>query len=93
MVLRANELAASEPLEMAGALHQLSRDPELLGEHMESLSLASLRKFGSVHVPLATARAKIEECESLADAAAWLDKSELRAVLSHPTLLRKILEM
>lgn len=93
VVLRANELAASEPLEMAGALHQLSRDPELLGEHMGSLSLASPRKFGPIHVPLATARAKIEECESFADAAAWLDKSELRAVLSHPTLLQKILEM
>lgn len=93
VVLRANELAAAEPIETAGALDQLSRDPELLGEHLASLSLASPRKFGPVHVPLATARAKVEECESFEDAAAWLDKSELRAVLSHPTLLQNILEM
>ena len=93
VVLRANELAASEPIETTKALHQLSRDPELLGEHLGSLSLASPRKFGPVHVPLATARAKVEECESFEDAAAWLDKSELHAVLSHPTLLRRVLEM
>lgn len=93
VVLRANELVASEPIETAGALHQLSRDQELLGEHLGSLSLASPRKFGPVHVPLATARAKIEECESFEDAAAWLDKPELRAVLSHPMLLQRLLEM
>lgn len=93
VVLRANELVASEPTETAGALHQLGGDPELLGEHLRSLSLASPRKFGPVDVPLATARTKVEACESFEDAAAWLDKAELRAVLSHPTLLRRILEM
>lgn len=93
VVLRANELVASEPTEMAGALHQLGGDPELRAEHLRSLSLASPRKFGPVHVPLATARTKIEECKSFEDAAAWLDKAELRAVLGHPTLLQRILEM
>jgi membrane glycosyltransferase len=93
VVLRANELAASKPIETTGALHQLSQDPELLGEHLGSLSLAGPRKFGPVHVPLATARAKVDECETFEDAATWLDKSELRAVLSHPTLLKKILEL
>ncbi|MCP3371327.1 glucans biosynthesis glucosyltransferase MdoH [Bradyrhizobium cajani] len=91
VVLRANELAASGPIVMAGALHQLSQDPELLGQHLGSLPVAGPRKFGSVDVPLATATIKLEECESLEDAAAWLDKPELRAVLGHPTLLQQVL--
>lgn len=93
VVLRANQLAASEPAESAGALHQLSHDPELLGDHLSSLSLARPRRFAPINVPLATARAKVEECETFEDAAAWLDKSELRAVLGHPTLLQRLLEM
>lgn len=93
VVLRANELAASRPIAFAGALRQLSQDPELLREHMESLSPASPSKFGPVHVPLATARAKVEACESFEDVAAWLDKPELRAALGHPALLQKILQM
>lgn len=93
VVLRANELAASEPAELAGALHQLKQDPELLGDHLSSLSPARLRRFDPVNVPLATARAKLDECENFEDAAAWLDKSELRAVLGHPTLLKRVLEL
>ena len=93
VVLRANELAASERTEMAGALHQLGRDPELLVEHLGSLSPVSPRRFGPVDVPLATATAKVEQCESLEDAASWLDRSELQAVLGHPTLLKHVLDM
>ncbi|MBR1090712.1 glucans biosynthesis glucosyltransferase MdoH [Bradyrhizobium manausense] len=93
VVRRANELAASAPAEMPGALRQLKRDPELLGEHLDSLPLASPRRFGAINVHLATATAKVAECESLEDAATWLDKRELLAVLGHPTLLRRVLEM
>ncbi|MFK4726203.1 membrane glycosyltransferase [Bradyrhizobium niftali] len=93
VVLRANELAASAPAATAGALDQLSHDRELLSDHMSSLSLARPRRFAPVNVALATARAKIEECENFEDAAAWLDRSELRAVLSHPALLKRLLEM
>ena len=93
VVRRANELAASEPAEMPGALRQLKRDPKLLGAHLDSLPLASPRRFGPIDVHLATATAKVEECESLEDAATWLDKRELLAVLGHPTLLRRVLEM
>jgi len=93
VVLRANELAASERTEMAGALRQLGRDPELLAEHLGSLPPASPRKFGPVDVPLATATAKVEQCDSLEDAAAWLVRSELHAVLGHPGLLKQVLEL
>ncbi|MGY3036393.1 membrane glycosyltransferase [Bradyrhizobium sp. USDA 4354] len=93
VVLRANELAASEPTEIAGALRQLSRDSELLGGHLGSLSLPNPRRFGPVDVPLATATVKVGGCETLEDAAAWLDKSELRAVLGHPALLERVLAL
>ncbi|OJU30430.1 MAG: glucan biosynthesis glucosyltransferase H [Nitrobacter sp. 62-13] len=93
VVLRANELAASKPTELAGALQQLRRDPELLAAHLGSLAVASPRKLGPVQVPLATARAKVEQCENFEDATTWLDKAELRAVLGDPTLLKRVLEM
>jgi membrane glycosyltransferase len=93
VVRRANELAAFEPTELAGALQQLRGDPELLAAHLGSLSVASPRKLGPVQVPLATARAKIEQCENFEDATTWLDKAELRAVLGDPTLLKRVLEM
>ncbi|WP_407112499.1 glucans biosynthesis glucosyltransferase MdoH [Bradyrhizobium sp. LMG 9283] len=93
VVLRANELAASAPTEMAGALRQLSQDSELLREHLGSLSLPSPRRFGPVDVPLATATVKVGACETLEDAVAWLDKSELRAILGHPALLERVLAL
>lgn len=90
---RANELAASAPPDMPGALRQLSRNPELLSEHLESLSPPRPPRFGPVNVPLATATAKVEECESLEDADAWLDRSELHALLGHPSLLARVLRL
>jgi membrane glycosyltransferase len=93
VVLRANELAASKPTELAGALRQLGRDPELRAAHLGSQSLASPRRFGPIDVSLATASAKVEQCESLDDVVVWLDKREIRAVLEHPTLLKRILAL
>ncbi|MGY4511404.1 glucans biosynthesis glucosyltransferase MdoH [Bradyrhizobium sp. USDA 3650] len=93
VVFHANELAAYQPIEVAGALDQLTQDPELLRDHLESLSPTNRRRFGPVDVPLATACAKVEECETFEDVAVWLDKAELRAVLGNPTLLQKVIEM
>jgi membrane glycosyltransferase len=87
VVLRANELAASARIEVPGALQQLREDRELLESHLASLPRESHGKLGRIDVPLATARAKIEQCEIFDDALDWLDKSEIRAVLnSSPTL-------
>jgi membrane glycosyltransferase len=93
VVLRANELAASQRIEMAGALNQLGRAPELLRNHLESLSPAGPRKLGPVDVPLATARAKVAQCERFEEAVVWLDKAEVRAALGDPALLQTILDM
>ena len=93
VVRRANELAASVRIEESGALRQLSEDAELLGYHLDSLPRITRHKLGRIDVPLATARAKIEQCDSLEEAANWLDRSELRAVLSDAEMLKAVLEL
>jgi len=93
VVRRANELAASVRIEESGALRQLSEDAELLGYHLDSLPRITRHKLGQIDVPLATARAKIEQCDSLEEAANWLDRSELRAVLSDGDMLKAVLEL
>ena len=93
VVVRANELAASARIEMAGALQELRQDAELLKYHLGSLSHACRRKFGQVDVPLATARTKIDECERFDEAVTWLDRSEVRALLSEPSALQRVLQM
>lgn len=93
VLIRAQELAVSARIEMSGALQQLRQDAGLLNYHLASLSHASGPKSGQVDVPLATARAKIEECTSFEKAVAWLDRQESRAVLNNPVILRRILQM
>jgi len=93
VVLRANELAASGRIEVAEALQHLRQDDELLKSHLDSLPSVSRRKLGPVDVPLATARAKIELCETFDEAVGWLDQSEIRAVLSDPPVLRRVLAL
>jgi membrane glycosyltransferase len=93
VLIRAQELAVSARIEMSGALQQLRQDAGLLNYHLASLSHASGPKSGQVDVPLATARAKIEECTSFEEAVAWLDRQESRAVLNNPVILRRILQM
>jgi len=92
-VLRANELAASSRIELTGALQQLRQDAELLQCHLDSAPREHNRKFGRVDVALATARAKIEQCESFDEAVRWLDKSEIRAVLNNAAALQRVVEL
>jgi membrane glycosyltransferase len=93
VLVRAKELTASARIEMTGALQQLRQNAELLSYHLASLPAASRPRSGQVDVPLATAHAKIEECDSFEEALAWLDKQEGHAVLNNPTILRRILQM
>jgi membrane glycosyltransferase len=93
VVLRANELAASSRIELTGALQQLRQDAELLQCHLDSAPREHNRKFGRVDVALATARAKIEQCESFDEAVRWLDKSEIRAVLNNAAALQRVVEL
>jgi membrane glycosyltransferase len=93
VVLRANELAASARIEVTGALQQLREDRELLESHLASLPRESHGKLGRIDVPLATARAKIEQCEIFDDALDWLDNSEIRAVLNSSPTLESVLAL
>lgn len=93
VVCRANELAASARIEVAGALQQLRQDAELLKYHLGSLPYVSRLKFGRVDVALATARSKIEQCETFDEVIKWLDKSEIRAVLNHAEMLQRVLKL
>jgi membrane glycosyltransferase len=93
VLIRADELATSARIEMTGALQQLRQDDALLNRHLASLSPASRTKSGQVDVALATARAKIQECDSFEEAVAWLDRDEVRAVLTNPPALRQVMQM
>jgi membrane glycosyltransferase len=93
VVLRANELAASACIEVTAALQQLRQDAELLEYHLDSLPGVSHRKSGPIDVPLATARAKIEQCEKFEEAVTWLDKSEIRAILNNAVVLQRALQL
>ncbi len=93
VLIRAGELAASGRIEMTDALRQLRQDTGLLNYHLASLSQVARPRSGQIDVPLATARAKIEECTSFDEAVAWLDGREIRAILSNPAILRHILQM
>jgi membrane glycosyltransferase len=93
VVHRANELAASARVEVTVALQQLREDDELRTSHLASLSHGAQNKFGRIDVPLATARAKIEQCELFDEVVSWLDKSEIRAVLNDAATLQYVLEL
>jgi membrane glycosyltransferase len=93
VVLRANELAASAPIEVAGALPQLRRDADLLKYHLDTLPHVGHQKSRQIDVPLATACAKIEQCETFDEAVSWLDRSESRAVLNNATVLQRVLKL
>lgn len=93
VVLRAIELAESARLESTSALQQLREDTELLKCHLDSLPREGHRKLGRVDVPLATARAKIELCETFDEVMSWLDKSEIRAVLNNAPVLQRVVEL
>lgn len=93
VVRRANELAASARIEAAGALQQLRQDAELLKYHVGSVAPVSRPKFGQVDVAFATARCKIEQCETFDEVVKWLDKSEIRAVLNHAEVLQRALKL
>jgi len=88
VVLRANEIAARPRPEPERALRRLRQNPELLASHLNALPQKPSHKFEQIDVHLATARAKIERCETFEDAVKWLDTSEVRAVLNDRSLLR-----
>ncbi len=93
VVHRANEFATSARTEATGALRQLREDAGLQKYHLASIPHGTQSKLGRIDVPLATARAKIEQSEMFDDVVTWLEKSEIRAVLNHAPTLRRVLAL
>ena len=93
VVLRANEIASRPRPESEGALQRLRQKPELLASHLNALPQNPAHKFERIDVHLATARVKIERCETFEDAIKWLDKSEVRALLNDRSILRSVVDL
>ena len=75
----AAELASADP---RSALERLIADPALLAAHRAMLPKETPRKAGDVDVARVIARAKLEDCGSIREAAALLTKRETMAVLA-----------
>ena len=93
VVARAAELSRATRPPGGDALSRLREDAGLRESHFANIPCGKPQKGGRVDVALATARAKIEGCESFADAAGWLDKREIRALLGDRPLLARALAL
>ena len=93
VVRRANELADRPRPEAKGALQRLRQNPELLANHLNTLPQKPSHKFQPIDVHLATARVKVERCETFEDAVKWLDQSEVRAILSDGPVLQGVIDL
>jgi membrane glycosyltransferase len=78
---------------LACPLHELRRDAGLLEAHLGNLSGQRPRKRGEVDPHLAIARAKIEDAETVDEAAGYLNQREKFAVLNAPAVLRNLLAL
>jgi len=93
VVSRAAALAAAPRAPPAPALRRLREDAELRELHLAHLAPLTLRRGGKIDAALATARAKVEACETLDDLLGWLDMRETRALLADPQTLRRALAL
>ena len=93
VLARANELVSAPHEPLACPLRTLSGDVGLLQAHLDNIPEERMRKRGEVDPDLAVARAKIEEAESLQEAAGFLSDREKFAVLGAPAVLRDLLAL
>jgi len=93
VLLRANELAKTSHRMISCPLRELHRDADLRAAHLNNLSDPKPRNRGEVDPHLAIARAKIEDAETLDEAAAFLTPREKFAVLNSPTVLGTLLAL
>jgi membrane glycosyltransferase len=93
VLARANELAHAPHAPLACPLHELRGDGGLLKVHLNNLSGQRPRKRGEVDPHLAIARAKIEDAETVEEAAGYLNQREKFAVLNAPAVLKGMLAL
>jgi len=93
VLARANELANAPHPPVICPLHELRHDAGLREAHLNNLSGQRSRKRGEVDPHLAIARAKIEDAETIEEAAAYLSRRETFAVLNAPAVLATLLAL
>jgi membrane glycosyltransferase len=84
---RANELARATQQTVCCPLLELRRNRQLREAHLENLTRQAPKKRGEIDPHLAIARAKIEEAESVDEAATILRPRETFAVLNSAIVL------
>src|SRR5438552_2609053 len=87
VLVRANELASAASAAIERPLLELRSDPRLLEAHLMNLPRNGRRNRGQINLHLATARAKIEDEETLDEALGYLTSREEFAVLGSPSIL------
>jgi membrane glycosyltransferase len=91
---RANELQQEWGVQAAAdALTRLSRNPPLRAAHRAMIAPRRPRSRGEIDVPLATAKAKLDTCETLGDAISFLSPKEKIAVLADAAALDRVLAL
>jgi membrane glycosyltransferase len=92
ILARANELALADwATDSTGTLQRLCQDTRLLEIHRGMLPAREERKRGMVNVDLVVAMAKLDEVETLEEAADMLTRAELFALLSDSRALDTML--
>ncbi|CCD95256.1 glucans biosynthesis glucosyltransferase H [Bradyrhizobium sp. ORS 375] len=90
VLVRARELANAPPPPCGPALAELRQNAELRREHVRSLPPPRRRAPGDIDVDLATARARIADAETFAQAAGFLSRRETLAVLNDGATLEQV---
>lgn len=93
VLARANELAQAPHSAAACPLRALLADKDLHEAHLRNLSGKEPRRRGEVDPHLAIARAKIEDAETIDEAAGYLTAPEKFAVLNAPAVLSTLLAL
>jgi len=93
VVARAAALAGLAHDPSGTALARLRDDRQLREEHVANIPPRVAGKRGGINVALATARLKLDECDTFADLADWLDGRETRALLGDRDLLMRVLDL
>ncbi|MGJ4929893.1 glucans biosynthesis glucosyltransferase MdoH [Bradyrhizobium sp. HKCCYLS2038] len=90
VLVRARALADAQPPDRKSALAELRQNHELRRQHLAALPTRRRREPGDIDVELATARARIAEAGTFAQARGFLSRRETLAVLNDGTTLQQL---
>lgn len=93
VLIRARELATATPPRREAALAELQRNAELRRQHVDALPAPQRRDPGDINVELATAKARIADATSFAQAIRFLSRRETLAVLNDRATLERLVAM